>query len=196
MRAELERAPAGGVLAGLFERLRAPGVVGEIESSVADDVVVTHDGRVLFAYAADESALAGARRAIESVLGREGVGAAIRVSRWDEELDRWVQTDPPLSAAELAEETAARREADEVQTRTLVVSSGKQVRGEFEQTMRDWAARLGLECQIVEHPHLLSAQIAFTVTGPRRKLQEFEQGLRAEEWATIRTETAVMASPL
>jgi hypothetical protein len=196
MQAELAQAHASGALAGLFGRLRGPDVVGEVTSSVPDDVVVTHDGRLLFAYAADEAALAGARRALESVLEREHVDASIRVSHWDDELDRWIQTDPPPDAAELAAESAARREADEIQTRTLVVSSGKLVRGEFEQTMREWAERLALECRIVEHPHLLSTQIAFTVTGPRRRLEEFERGLRVEEWATIRTETHVMVSPL
>jgi hypothetical protein len=62
--------------------------------------------------------------------------------------------------------------------------------------MREWAQRLGLECEVVEHPHLLTTQVVFTVTGPRRRIDEFVEGLRAEGWATIRTETAVMLSPL
>ena len=70
------------------------------------------------------------------------------------------------------------------------------IRVEFEETMRDWADRLGLQCAIVEHPHLLTTQVAFTVTGPKRKIDEFSRGLRAEEWQTIRTERTVMLSPL
>ncbi len=62
--------------------------------------------------------------------------------------------------------------------------------------MLEWAAKLGVECKIIEHPHLLTTQVAFTVTGPRRKVEEFSQGLGAEERATIRTETGVMLSPL
>jgi hypothetical protein len=38
--------------------------------------------------------------------------------------------------------------------------------------------------------------VAFTVTGPRRKLDEFAEGLRAEELATMRAERTVMLSPL
>jgi hypothetical protein len=53
-----------------------------------------------------------------------------------------------------------------------------------------------LECAIIEHPHLLTTQVAFTVTGPKRKIDEFSRGLTAEEWATIRTERTVMLSPL
>ncbi len=50
--------------------------------------------------------------------------------------------------------------------------------------------------EVVEHPHLLSSQAAFTVTGPARKVDEFAAAMSAEERATIRTETAVMSSPL
>jgi hypothetical protein len=38
--------------------------------------------------------------------------------------------------------------------------------------------------------------VAFSVTGPRRKIDEFAEGLRAEELATMRTERGVMLSPL
>jgi hypothetical protein len=70
------------------------------------------------------------------------------------------------------------------------------VRAEVEQTMREWAAKLDLRCELIEHPHLLTTQVAFTVTGPKRKIDEFAQSLRAEELATMRTERAVMLSPL
>ena len=63
-------------------------------------------------------------------------------------------------------------------------------------TMRDGAERLGLGCEIHEHPHLLSSQVAFTVTGPRRKLDEFAEDLRQEEIATMRTQREVLLSPL
>jgi hypothetical protein len=62
--------------------------------------------------------------------------------------------------------------------------------------MREWAEKLGLGIEIHEHPHLLTTQVAFTVTGPGRKIDEFAEGLRAEELATMRTERAVMLSPL
>jgi hypothetical protein len=185
-----------GTLDRLIGRARAPDVVEEIGEAVPHDAVITHDSNLLFAYAASEAALQSARSAIEAVLRRDGVKATIAVSHWDEELDEWLQTDPPASAEQRRIERAAERDAETVQTRTMVASSGKQVRSEFEQTMRDWAGKLGLECTVIEHPHLLTTQVAFTVTGPKRKLDEFAQGLRAEELATMRTEREVMLSPL
>jgi hypothetical protein len=56
--------------------------------------------------------------------------------------------------------------------------------------------RNAVRVQIVDHPHLLTTQVAFTVTGPKRKIDEFAQGLNADELATIRAERAVMLSPL
>ena len=196
MQAELEVPDAGGALRELVGRLRGPDVVKEVETAVPHDVVITHDGKLLFAYAADEATLAAARGAIEGVLAREGIAASVRVSHWDDEAEKWRQTDPQLSAEELQSEANVERDANAIETRTLVVSSGKMIRAEFEQSLREWADKLGLECSVVEHPHLLRTQLAFTVTGPKHKVDEFARGLRAEEWATIRTEQAVMASPL
>ena len=197
LQAELDVEDASGALHGLLGRLRGgPDVVKEVESSVPHDVVVTHDGSLLFAYAAEEATIVAARAAIEGVLRRDGITAQLRVSRWDDERDRWQQTDPRPTAAERAADEAAERADDAIETRTLVVSSGKMIRDEFEQSLRDWAAKLDLECEIIEHPHLLTTQLAFTVTGPKRKVDEFSQGLAAEERQTIRAETTVMMSPL
>jgi hypothetical protein len=198
LQAELDVADTRGVLQSIVGRLRGgdTAVIEEIEAAVPHDAVITHDGRLLFAYAADEATLAAARSAIEAVLAHESVPARLRVGRWDDELDEWRQTDPPLSAEEQAKAQGSRRDAEAIETRTLVASSGRLVRAEFEQTMLAWANRLGVECEIVEHPHLLSTQVAFNVTGPRRKLDEFASGLKAEERATIRTEREVMFSPL
>ncbi|HTW41115.1 MAG TPA: hypothetical protein VMD79_02230 [Solirubrobacteraceae bacterium] len=194
----LDAAGTGGALHTILARLRGSegGMLKEIEATVPHDVVVTHDGKRLFAYAADEATLAQARSAIEAVLAHEAITARVSVGCWDEELDEWRQTDPPLSAALQAHAETARRDAETAETRTLVASSGKLIRGEFEETMHAWADKLGVECQVIEHPHLLSTQVAFTVSGPRYKLDEFARGLKAEEWATIRTETGIMTSPL
>jgi hypothetical protein len=62
--------------------------------------------------------------------------------------------------------------------------------------MVEWADKLDLKCEVIEHPHLLTTQVAFSVTGPKRRVNEFAEGLRAEELATMRTERAVMMSPL
>jgi hypothetical protein len=200
LQAELDVADAHTTLRTLLARLRGregdTEVVKEVRQAVPQHVVITHDGKLLFAYAADESTLTAARRAIEAVLAHEGVTASIRVSRWDEEQDRWQQVDPPLTGEELRVAEAAQHDAQTRETRTLVVSSGNEIRSEFEQTMRGWAGQLGLECEVIEHPHLLTTQVAFTVTGPRGKLDEFARGLHATERRTIRTEAAVMGSPL
>jgi hypothetical protein len=194
IQAELHVQDAGGALRELLERLRGPDLAREVEASVPHDVVITHDGELLFAYAADRSTIAAARAAIEAVLAREGIEASIRVSHWEEGLDEWLQTDPPLSADAQTRAAARRRDADAVETRTLVVSSGKLVRAEVEQTMRRWAGKLGVQCEILEHPHLLTTQLAFTVSGPKYKVDEFARGLREEERATIRAERDVMVS--
>jgi hypothetical protein len=193
---ELDVADAGPALHKLLARMRGRDVVGDIEAKVPHDVVITHDGNRLFAYAAEEATLSGARGAIEEVLHGQSIRASVRVSHWDAELDAWRQTEPPPTGEEKRAEDAAERSAETIETRTLVASAGNLIRAEFEQTMREWAGRLGLECNIVEHPHLLTTQVALKVTGPRRKIDEFMLGLRAEGWATIRTETAVMLSPL
>ncbi len=196
LEAELDVPEPGGALRSLLGRVRGPDVAKELEAMVPHDVVITHDGKRLFAYAADEQTLAAARHGLEQVLAHDGITASVRVGHWDDERDAWRQTDPPPTAQERQAEAAAERDAETIETRSLIVTSGRLIREEVEQTMSDWAAKLGLECKIVEHPHLLSSQLAFTVTGSKRKIDEFSRGLQAEELATIRAETTVMLSPL
>jgi hypothetical protein len=191
--ARLDSAGDPGTLEQLVARARDPKVVRDVEAAVLEDVVITHDGTLLFAYAATDATLAAARSAIEGVLLQDGVRASISVSRWDDALDTWRQTDPPPSGEA---EQAAERDAEAPDSRALVVKVGKEIRAGFEQSMLAWAEQLGLSCTIVEHPHLLTTQVGFTVAGPKRKVDEFADGLRAEERATIRTERTVMASPL
>jgi len=196
LEAKLDVADAGGARHGVLSRLRGPDVVKEVKATVPHDVVITHDGKLLFAYAASETALRAARSAIENVLRGDSITASILVSHWDDDLDEWRQTDPPLTGEAKRIDDDARRDAHVVESRTMVASSGREIRAEFERTMVTWAQELGLEYEVIEHPHMLTTQVAFTVTGPRRKIDEFAQGLRAEEIATMRTERAVMISPL
>jgi hypothetical protein len=196
LKAELDDGATQGWLDDLLGRLRGPSVVQEVGAAVGHDVVITHDGELLFAYAETKLALAEARTAIEGVLRQDGVNASICVSHWDDQLDNWRQIDPPLTGEAKQTEDAVVRDAEAVETRSMVASSGKLIRAEFEQSMCGWAEKLGLDCKLVEHPHLLTTQVAFTVTGHKRKIDEFAQGLKAEELATMRTERAVMMSPL
>jgi hypothetical protein len=165
-------------------------------SAIADDVVITHDAKQLFAYAASESALAVARAAIETTLGEQQLDAAISVSHWDEQLFDWRQTDPPLGESDEQARERSDRAATASETRTVVAKVGREIRVEFERSLQTSAAELGVECKLVEHPHLLSTQVAFTATGPHRKVEQFFAGLRAEERQTIRTERVVIESPL
>jgi len=196
LQAELNVENPGGAVRGLVGRFRGPDVVKDVESEVPHDVVISHDGQMLFAYAPTQEMLASARSAIEEVLARDGVQARISVSHWDEQVDRWQQVDPPPSAHEERVQESARADDTTIETRTMVASSGRIVRSEFEQTMLAAASRLGLECKIVEHPHFLTTQIAFTVTGQRRKIEEFAQELRGEGVAMLRTDEWLVASPL
>lgn len=88
LKAELDVADTRGTLDRLLGRLRGPDIAGEVGAAVGHDVVITHDGKLLFAYAETESALTAAWGAIEGVLRRDGVNASICVSHWDEQLDQ------------------------------------------------------------------------------------------------------------
>lgn len=175
LEAELDVADSRRSLQDLLGRLRGPGLANEAQASVPADVVVTHDGKLLFAYAADETTIKTARQAIEHVLRHDGIDATIRLSHWDDELDDWHQTDPPATPQQRQADDDERRDAEAIETRTLVASLGKEIRAEFEQSMLNSAGELGVECKIVEHPHLLATQVGFTVTGAKRKVEEFAQ---------------------
>ena len=193
--AELDAADKRGALDRLLGRVRGPDIVEEIEEALPHDVVITHDGKMLFAYAAGEDAIRAARRLIEQVLQRDGIDAKIVVSHWDEELDEWRQVDPPLTAEQERSEAAAELDAEAVETRTLVASAGNLIRSSFEQSLMDWAEKQGLKVTVAEHPHLLTTQVLFKVTGPKRKIEEFERALRAEGTAFVRAEAILTASP-
>jgi hypothetical protein len=180
---------SAGALHGLVSRRREAHAVGDAREAVGPDVVVTHDGSRLFAYAASRQAIEDARSKLEAALARDGVETTLSLTTWSDEHDEWIDPDAPPPPPKPAD-------AQPVETRTYVVTLGRWVREEFEQSLSSWATDLGITCKIVEHPHLLSSQVAFTVTGPSNKLDEFAAAMNAEERATIRTETVVMASPL
>jgi hypothetical protein len=172
----------------------------DTRSALSDDVVLTHDGSRFFAYAPSETSLDGARASIESVLRKEQRQATIRVSHWDEDLRTWHQIDPPLTATEeeqareLAEEgiREAGDEAAKPETRTVVCVIGRLVRKSFEHQMLDYAKSLGVECVIVEHPHLLSTQVAFRVTGPTSDVEQFIGVVNVEASAGTRMDLGLI----
>jgi acylphosphatase len=196
LQAELEVEDRQGLLNSLLGKLPRSSIAGEVKEKVGEDVVVTHDGRMVFMYAADEVTLGQARGALEWVLGEEGVKGEIRISHWDKKLDEWRQTDPAVTEEERRSVEVRERDGERLETQTLVAMVGKMIRVEFERSMVDWAKEVGVRCEVMEHPHLLDTQVGFTVSGPKRKVEEFRRGLEAEERATVRTERAVMMSPI
>ena len=190
LEAELDSEQQTGVLDRILGAARGgDGQAAEdVRAALGNEVVVTHDGRRLFAYAPSEVVLQDARAKIEQVLQRDGLQARIRASHWDEDMDEWVQTDPPLSGEAARSEQAAARDTRRIETRTIACGSGKIVRASLERTMLARAQELGLECKVVEHPHLLTTQLLFTLTGPHGRIEEFRRELKAEAWATIRAD--------
>jgi hypothetical protein len=182
-------------------RDRPDDLEGEARSVLSDDVVLTHDDDTFFAYAVNERAIDNARDAIESVLRSEQRKGAIRVSHWDENLRAWRQIDPPLTPAEEEQlrqvsavdharlSTASDAESE---TRTVMCVTGKLIRKSFERQMLAFAQELGLQCVIVEHPHLLSTQVAFNLMGPSSSVEQFDRYLKSEAKATARLDPGLI----
>jgi hypothetical protein len=190
-------------LDGLLGRVRdhPDDLEGETRAALSDDVVLTHDGDTFFAYAVKERASDDARNAIESVLRNEQRGGAISVSHWDENLRAWRQIDPPLTPAQEEQLQKANAVEDgvrstapsaESETRNVTCVIGKLIRKSFERQMVAFAQELGLQCAIVEHPHLLSTQVAFDVTGPSSSVEQFDRYLKSEARATIRLDPGLI----
>jgi len=189
--------------AGFHERLRgARHLEDEIEPLISHDVVLSYDDDTLFGYANTQPAIMAARVAIEQQLARDGLSATLVISHWDAELGEfgdWHQVDPPLAQDGLEregrerEERAADAARDErVETRTVAITSGRMVRNWFETTVADEAREAGVELSIVEHPHLLTTQIAFTLTGPSAKVDGVIEDLRSRAGQATRLETAYL----
>jgi len=182
LQAELE-------VAGNDDALEA--IVRDVDRLDGEGSLVTHDGATLFAYASSPEGLATARGAIEQALRNASAGAILVTSHWDDRIGDWLQVDPPLDSAELAETEAVLQDAAQVETRTLVATAGRYSGDSVEDAMRASAAELGLELTVKEQKHLLTSQIAFTVTGPRGKVDQFAKGLHAEGLAMFRAEARV-----
>jgi hypothetical protein len=189
--------------AGFHERLRgARHFEHELEPLVSHEVVLSYDDDTLFAYANTQQAIMAARTAIEHQLASDGLGASLIVSHWDGELGEfgdWHQVDPPLDgygrereALEREERTADAARDERVETRTVAITSGRMVRNWFETTVADEAREAGVELSIVEHPHLLTTQIAFTLTGPTSKVDGVIEDLRNRAGQATRLETAYL----
>lgn len=158
----------------------------DARAAVGDDVAITHDGARIFAYANTEAAVRTARAAIDAALRADGITAEDYIAHWEE--DEWAQVDPPLTGGAAVEHQSARAAGEQVETQTLVCRAGIDVERGVESVMTGMAQQLGLDCQVVQHRHLLSSQLAFTVHGPRFKIEEFRRALIQEGAGTIRAD--------
>jgi hypothetical protein len=186
--------------AGFHDRLRgAHHFERELEPLVAHDVVLSYNDDTLFAYANTEAAIGEVRGAVERQLADEGVSGAITVSHWDDDLGEvgdWHPVDPPedpttaaLEQDERHEHELSEQRAERVVTRTYVVSAGRLVNEYFEQIAQNEAKEAGVELSFTEHPHLLTTQIAFTLTGPGGKVDELITDMKARAGALTRFES-------
>jgi hypothetical protein len=170
----------------------------ELEQSgvwLPDDVVLSRDDNTLFVYAMHRESLTSARAAVEQVLLRAGLTGTIRVSHWDERTMRWQQLDPPPPEAELRreqEQAEAEETAPGAATQTVVCTIGRLIRKPFEQEVVSFAEQEGLRCEVVEHPHLLSSQVVFTVTGEPERVEQFVRYVREDARSTTRIDAGLI----
>jgi hypothetical protein len=173
-------------------------LAGELKRSgvwLPDDVVLSRDDNTLFVYAMHRESLASARTAVEQVLQRAGLTGTIAVSHWDPHVLRWRQVDPPPPEAELRrdqEEVEAERTGADATTQTVVCTIGRLIRKPFEQEVVSFAEQEGLRCEVVEHPHLLSSQVVFTVTGEPERVEEFVDYVRKDARSTTRIDPGLI----
>ncbi|MGH2850670.1 MAG: hypothetical protein ACRDLP_08645 [Solirubrobacteraceae bacterium] len=169
----------------------------DAEAAIPDDVVLDRDDETLFAYAMTRAAIDETRRAIERVLADDGVDASVTLSHWNAPTSDWRQVDPPPDATEREHEAqedrenaAAEQRDERIVTRTVAETAGKLVRNFFETTVADEARARGVTLSIVEHPHLLTTQIAFTLTGPAGAVDDVIADLQARAGGITRIESA------
>ena len=181
----------------LHQRLRdAHHFERELEPLISSEVALSYDDGTLFAYANTRAAIDEVRSAVEHQLSSDGLTAtATVISHWDDDLGEvgeWHQVDPPGDAAERGQEAGERAEhvrALRPETRTVAITAGRWVRNWFETTVADEAREAGVKLEIVEHPHLLTTQIAFTLSGPTENVEGVIADLRSRALQVTRLET-------
>lgn len=181
----------------------------ELRASIPEDVVLTHDGRAFFLYATTQEALNDASAAIELATRQQPLAKPPCISHWEDDLARWLQVDPPVDEQQAqAPGRVSEPRGDQKQTqdasgqageeqepdphrgephaeRALACVVGRLIRKSFEAEMREVAASLALDCDIVEHPHLLDTQVLFNVRGSPADIRAFQSSLNGAAKATM-----------
>src|SRR5579871_582567 len=132
----------------------------ELDPLIPDDVVLSNDDDTVWAYARTRDEIDEVRRAVEHQLAADGLTAQLEVTHWDDAAGAW------LAPGEAPAPGAPAEAEDPIVTRTFVESSGRMVRNFYENEVAEEARSRGVTLSIVEHPHLLRTQLAFTLTGP------------------------------
>jgi hypothetical protein len=169
----------------LHERLRgARHFERELDPLIADDVVLSHDDDTVFAYAKTSASIEEVRRAVERQLAQDGLTAEAQVAHWDDASETWLGPGeaPPQRATAPAEGagTSEPPADDPIITRTYAETSGKLVRNYFENVVAEEAKSRGVKLSIVEHPHLLTTQLAFTLTGPASAVKDVIDAIQSD----------------
>ena len=167
----------------LHERLRsARHFERELDPLIADDVVLSHDDDTVFAYTNTSASIEEVRRAIEHQLAQDGLTAEVGVAHWDDPSATWLAPGEAPPAPPPADDT--------IVTRTFVETAGKLVRKYFEEVISADARERGVKLSIVEHRHLLTTQIAFTLTGPASEVESLIADIQADASSITRFESA------
>lgn len=155
----------------------------ELDPLIADDVVLSHDEHTVFAYANTSAAIEEVRRAVEHQLAQDGRSAQIAVAHWDDPSATWLAPgEAPPPPPPPTDNT--------IVTRTFVETAGKLVRKYFEEVISADARERGVTLSIVEHRHLLTTQIAFTLTGPASAVDAVIADIQADAASITRFESA------
>jgi hypothetical protein len=168
----------------------------ELDPLIADDVVLSFDDDTVFAYANTSASIEEVRRAVERQLAQDGLTADIHVAHWDDGSEVWLapgeappRADPAIHAGEdgAAPEPSA---DDPIVTRTYAETSGRIVRNYFENIVAGEAQSRGVKLSIVEHPHLLTTQLAFNLTGPSSAVDGVIAAIQSDANNVTRFESA------
>ena len=173
-------------LGELLARQRAARLEHELEDALGSEVIATHDGATLFAYAHSRELIERVRGELEQLIAADERRASVDLSHWDESTRSWRDADAGAA-------TAAPVPYDGPASETFVASIGRLANEDFERDVLERAAELGLRCEVARHPHLLTTQLAFTATGPPEALATLRSYVHDVAGMTIRADEAQLS---
>ena len=164
----------------------------ELDPLIADDVVLSYDDDTVFAYANSSASIEEVRHAVQRQLAQDGLTAETHVAHWDDGSGTWLAPGeaPPHRASPVGDASSEPPADGPIVTRTYVETSGKLVRNYFENVVAGEAKSRGVKLSIVEHPHLLTTQLAFKLTGPYSAVQAVIDAIQSDAGTVTLFESA------